>query len=225
MTAAKVVGDADEAVAGIEDGSTILVGGFGEVGVPTSLISALVRLGVKDLTLVSNNCGSGTLGVAELFRHRMVRKATVSFPLQRGNDDFMAAYREGSVELEIVPQGTLAARLQAAGAGIGGFYTPAGVGTALARDREMRTIDGREYLLELPLAGDVALIRAHQADGMGNLRFRRSARNFNPVMARAAALTVVEASRVVAVGAIDPDDVHTSGIYVDRVVETGGGHG
>lgn len=216
----KVWASADAAVADIQPGSTVLVGGFGEVGVPRALIAALARRRVGDLTLIANNCGSAEGGIAELFEHRLVRRAIVSFPLQPGNHHFMAAYREGGVQLDIVPQGTLAARLDAGGSGLGGLYTPAGVGTELAGGRESRVIDGRTYLFELPLRGDVALVKASVADASGNLRYRRAARNFNPVMARAASCTIVEVSSIVPTGTIDPDDVHSSLIYIDRVVLT-----
>lgn len=218
MTTSIPVLDADEAVADIPAGATLLVGGFGEVGVPRGLLAALARRRVGNLTLVANNCGSADDGVAELFKHRLVSRAIVSFPLQRGNDHFLAAYNEGAVDLQIVPQGTLAARLGAAADGLGGIYTPAGVGTELAEGREVRAIDGREYLFELPLRGDVAFVRAHIADEAGNLRYRRAARNFNPVMARAAKVSIAEVEAIVPVGAIDPDDVHSAGIYADRIV-------
>lgn len=215
----KVVAGVDEAVADISSGAVLLVGGFGEAGVPRRLISALVKRGVDNLTLISNNCGSSDDGVGELFKHGMVSHAKVSFPLQPGNDHFMSAYRRGEVELEVIPQGTLVGRLYAGGAGLAGFYTPTSVGTILAEDREVRHIDGRDCVLELPLRGDVALIRASVADEAGNLRYRRAMRNFNPVMARAAQLTIVEVDEIVPVGSIDPDDVHTPGIYVHRVAK------
>jgi 3-oxoadipate CoA-transferase alpha subunit len=217
----KVFAGAAEAVADIQEGTALLVGGFGEAGVPRHLIAALVERGIGQLTLISNNCGSSDDGVGKLFKHGLVCRAKVSFPLQPGNNHFMDAFRRGEVELEVIPQGTLVGRLYAAGAGFAGFYTPTAVGTILAGDREVRHIDGRDCLLELPLRGDVALIRAAVADEAGNLRYRRAMRNFNPVMARAATLTIAEVDEIVPVGSIDPDDVHTPGVYVDRVVKVG----
>lgn len=218
----KVVGSPDEAVADVRDGSVVLVGGFGNVGVPVRLIEALVRLGRRDLTVVSNNCGTGEAGLALLFKHHMVSRACASFPAQAGNHHFAAAYQSGECELELVPQGTLAERLRAAAAGLGGFFTPTGAGTELMAGKETREIDGRLHVLERPLRGDVALVRAHRGDRFGNLRHRRSSRNFNPVMAMAAMLTIAEVEEVVPPGSIDPDDVHTPGVFVDRVVQVGG---
>jgi 3-oxoadipate CoA-transferase alpha subunit len=217
----KVVADIDAAVADIAAGSTVLVGGFGEAGVPRALISALVRRAVRGLTVVSNNCGSAEDGVAELFKAHLVSRVMASFPLTPGNHHFMAALDAGEVVVEVIPQGTLAARLYAGGAGLAGFYTPTGAGTEMAAGRETRRFGDRDYLLELPINADVALIHADVADTAGNLRYRRAARNFNPVMARAARLTIAEVNRIVPVGAIDPDDVHTPGIFVDRVVNLG----
>jgi len=222
----KVVASVDEAVAGVRDGDVVLVGGFGIGGVPLVLVEALARLGRRDLTLVSNNCGTGEIGLALLFKHHLVRKACASFPAQAGNHHFVAAYESGECELELVPQGTLAERLRAAAAGLGGFYTPTGAGTDLAAGKETREIDGRTYVFEKPLRGDVALVSAHRGDRFGNLRHRRSSRNFNPVMAMAARLTIAQVEEIVPAGALDPDDVHTPGIFVDRVVEVrGGGQG
>ena len=214
----KVVALADEAVADLRDGATVMVGGFGDVGVPFGLIEAVVRRGVRDLTIVSNNCGTGERGLALLFKHHLVRRIFASFPSQAGNDHFLAAYRAGEVEVNIVPQGTLAERIRAAGAGIGGFLTPTGVGTVVAEGKEVREVDGRQYLLEYPLRADVALIKAARGDAYGNLRYRLASRNFNAVMAPAADLTIAEVGEVVPVGGLDPDDVHTPGIFVDRVV-------
>ena len=216
-----MVASADEAVAGVRDGDVVLVGGFGNGGVPMRLVEALARLGRRELTIVSNNCGTGEVGLALLFKHHLVRKAYASFPAQAGNHHFVAAYESGECELELVPQGTLAERLRAGAAGLGGFYTPTGAGTVLADGKETREIDGRTYVLERPLRGDVALVAAHRGDRFGNLRHRRSSRNFNPVMAMAAPLTIAEVAEVVPPGAIDPDDVHTPGIFVDVVVEVG----
>ena len=218
----KVVASVDEAVAGVRDGDVVLVGGFGNVGVPVALIEGLVRLGRRDLTVVSNNCGTGETGLALLFKHHLVSRACASFPAQAGNHHFVAAYESGECALELVPQGTLAERLRAAAAGLGGFFTPTGAGTDLMAGKETREIDGRLHVLEVPLRGDVALVVAHRAVRFGNLRHRRSPRNFNPVMAMAARLTIAQVEEVAPPGSIDPDDVHTPGIFVDRVVAVGG---
>jgi 3-oxoadipate CoA-transferase alpha subunit len=207
-----------DAVAGIADGSTILVGGFGMAGMPTTLIDALIDQGARDLVIVSNNAGNGDTGLAALLAAGRVRKVICSFPRQSDSYVFDELYRAGKVELELVPQGNLAERMRAAGAGIGAFFCPTGVGTALADGKEQRTIDGREHVLEYPIRGDVALISAYIGDRAGNLVYRKTARNFGPVMAAAATLTVAEVSRVVAIGEIDPETVVTPGIYVDRVL-------
>ncbi len=209
---------ADEAVAGIEDGATVLIGGFGPAGQPVDLIDALIRAGTRDLTVVNNNAGNGDVGLAALLAAGQVRRIICSFPRQSDSYVFDELYRSGRIELEVVPQGNLAERMRAAGAGIGGFYTPTGVGTLLAEGKETRTIDGRDYVFELPIKGDVALVKAHRADTMGNLVYRKTARNFGPVMATAATTTVVQVDRVVPAGEIDPETVVTPGIYVDRVV-------
>jgi 3-oxoadipate CoA-transferase, alpha subunit len=214
--------DIDTAVRGIADGSTVLIGGFGRAGLPFSLIDALRRSGVRDLTVVNNNAGNGTTGLAALLAAGQVRKIICSFPRQSDSFVFDELYRAGSIELEVVPQGNLAERIRAAGAGIGAFYTPTGVGTPLADGKETRTINGRDYLLEYPIHGDVALIRADQADPTGNLVYRKTGRNFGPIMATAATLTVAEVTAVVPLGGIDPEVVVTPGIFVDRVVVTGG---
>ena len=214
----EVSSDLDAAVRGIEDGATMLIGGFGRAGMPFALIEALLRQGARELTVVNNNAGNGDTGLAALLAAGQVRKMICSFPRQSDSYVFDELYRAGKVELELVPQGTLAERIRAGGAGIGGFYTPTGVGTPLAGGKEVRTIDGRDYLLEHPIRGDVALVRAHIADGMGNLVYRKTGRNFGPIMASAAALTVAQVSRVVATGALDPEGVVTPGIFVDRVV-------
>jgi 3-oxoadipate CoA-transferase, alpha subunit len=211
----------DDAVAGIADGATVLIGGFGMAGMPTTLIDALIGQGAADLTIVSNNAGNGDTGVAALLVAGRVRKVICSFPRQSDSYVFDDLYRAGSVELELVPQGNLAERLRAAGAGIGAFFCPTGVGTSLAKGKEIRSIGGRDYVLEYPIHGDVALIRAHIADRAGNLLYRKTARNFGPVMAAAARLTVAEVSEIVEIGGIDPEAVVTPGIYVDRIVDAG----
>ncbi|PJM91983.1 3-oxoacid CoA-transferase subunit A [Streptomyces sp. CB01373] len=213
-----IAATADEAVAGIEDGSTVLVGGFGLAGMPFDLIDALIRQGAGDLTVVSNNAGNGDVGLAALLKAGRVRKVICSFPRQSDSYVFDDLYRAGRVELEVVPQGTLAERMRAAGAGIGAFYSPVGVGTPLAQGKETREIDGRVHVLEYPIKGDVALISAHRGDGMGNLVYRKTARNFGPVMATAAATVVAQVTEIVPVGEIDPETVVTPGIYVDRLV-------
>ena len=207
-----------EAVAGIEDGAVVLVGGFGMAGMPVELVDALIDQGATDLTVVSNNAGNGDTGLAALLAKGRVRRVVCSFPRQHDSWVFDGLYRAGRIELELVPQGNLAERLRAAGAGIGAFYTPTGVGTPLAEGKETREIDGRAYVLEHPIRGDVALVAAHRADRMGNLVFRKTARNFGPVMAAAARTTVVQVREVVETGDLDPEAVVTPGIYVDRVV-------
>ena len=216
----EIATDTDEAVRGIADGSTVLVGGFGRAGLPFALIEAVRRSGARDLTVVNNNAGNGTTGLAALLASGQVRKVICSFPRQKDSFVFDELYRAGKVELEVVPQGNLAERIRAAGAGIGAFYTPTAVGTPLAEGKEVRTIDGRDYLLEYPIRGDVALVRAHAADPMGNLVYRKTGRNFGPIMAGAAKLTVVEVTEVVPLGGLDPETVVTPGIFVDRVVAT-----
>lgn len=208
----------DEAVAGVEDGSTVLVGGFGMAGMPVDLIDALIRQGASDLTVVSNNAGNADTGLAALLARGRVRKMVCSFPRQVDSWVFDGLYREGRIELEVVPQGNLAERMRAAGAGIGAFFSPTGAGTPLAEGKETREIDGRTHVLEHPIKGDVALIGAHRADRAGNLVYRKTARNFGPVMATAATTVVAQVHEVVDVGGIDPEVVVTPGIYVDRVV-------
>jgi 3-oxoadipate CoA-transferase, alpha subunit len=207
-----------EAVAGISDGATVLIGGFGSAGQPVQLIEALLDSGATGLTVVSNNAGGGDDGLATLIRDGRVRKVVCSYPRQSDSWHFDAAYRAGTIELELVPQGTLAERIRAAGAGIGAFFTPTGFGTPLASGKETRVIAGRGYLLEYALPGDVALISAHKADALGNLVYRKTARNFGPVMAAAAARTIVQVDEIVPVGALDPEHVVTPCLYVDRVV-------
>ena len=213
--------DADDAVAGINDGSTVLVGGFGMAGMPVELIDALIRQGASGLTVVSNNAGNGDTGLAALLAKGRVRRVVCSFPRQSDSWVFDRLYRERRIELEVVPQGTLAERMRAAGAGIGAFFSPTGVGTPLAEDKETREINGRTYVLEYPIKGDVALIGAHRADRMGNLVYRKTARNFGPVMATAATTVVAQVHEIVETGAIDPEAVVTPSIYVDRIVQAG----
>ena len=217
----KQVGSVAEAVADIRDGSTILIGGFGLAGQPTELIDALIDSGASDLTIVNNNAGNGDTGLAALLAARRVRKIVCSFPRQHDSWVFDKLYLAGEIELELVPQGNLAERIRAGGAGIGAFYSPTAVGTPLADGKETRTIDGRDYLLEYPITGDVALISALRGDRWGNLEFRKTARNFGPIMATAAAVTVAQVDEVVPLGAIDPERVVTPGIFVDRVVAVG----
>jgi len=214
-----VTTDAAEAVTAVRDSHTVLVGGFGMAGMPVQLIDALIDSGAGDLTIVSNNAGNGDTGLAALLAAGRVTKVVCSFPRQSDSYVFDGLYRAGKVALEVVPQGNLAERIRAAGAGIGAFFCPTGVGTPLAAGKEIRTIDGREYVLEYPIGGDVALIGAHIGDTAGNLLYRKTARNFGPVMATAATLTIAEVSRVVAAGDIDPEPVVTPGIFVDRILD------
>jgi 3-oxoacid CoA-transferase subunit A len=213
----KLVASADAAVADIPDGATVMVSGFGLCGNPENLIAALHRKGVKDLTVVSNNCGTTDLGLGVLLKARQIRKIVASYVGE--NKEFERQYLNGELEVELVPQGTLAERIRAGGAGIGGFYTATGVGTKVAEGKETRVIGGREYLLEMPLRADFALVYAWKADRWGNLVFRKTTRNFGPMMCSAARTTIVEAPQVVAAGELDPDLVHTPGIYVKRVVK------
>jgi 3-oxoadipate CoA-transferase alpha subunit len=214
----KVVRSMAEAMAGIGDGAVVLIGGFGAVGQPDALIEGLIEQGASGLTVVSNNAGTGHAGLARLMALGRVRRIVCSFPRSAGSVVFEDLYKAGKLELEIVPQGTLAERLRAAGAGIAAFYTPTGAATLLARGKEARDFGGRAHLLEYALKGDVALIEAWQADRWGNLTYRRSGRNFNPVMATAAGLTIVQAQHIVALGTLDPEAVVTPGIFVDRVL-------
>ncbi|GEP40564.1 3-oxoadipate CoA-transferase subunit A [Nocardioides psychrotolerans] len=214
----KVCDTAVEALGAVEDGATVLVGGFGMAGMPVALIAALIEQGATDLTVVSNNAGNGDTGLAALLAEGRVRKVICSFPRQADSWVFDGLYRAGAIELELVPQGNLAERMRAAGAGIGAFFCPTGVGTPLAEGKETRVIDGRTYVLEMPIRGDVALIGAHRADRLGNLVYRRTARNFGPVMATAATRVVAQVSEVVDVGGLDPESVVTPSIYVDAVV-------
>ncbi|MGY1785352.1 3-oxoacid CoA-transferase subunit A [Geodermatophilus sp. SYSU D00698] len=217
----KRVGSLADAVAGIEDGATVLIGGFGASGVPVELVHALLDQGTTDLTVVTNNAGSGETDVAALLRERRVRKIVCSYPRSAGSVWFEERWRAGEVELELVPQGTLSERMRAAAAGLGGFFTPTGADTRLAEGKEVRVIDGRRHVFEEPLPGDVALVRAARADRWGNLVYRTAARNFGPTMAAAAALTVVQVDEFVELGGLDPEVIVTPGIFVDRVVEVG----
>lgn len=221
MSRTVICDTAAQALSGVTDGATILVGGFGMAGMPAVLVDALIAQGAGDLTIVSNNAGNGDTGLAALLAAGRVRKVICSFPRQADSYVFDGLYRAGKVALELVPQGNLAERIRAAGAGIGAFYCPTGVGTLLTEGKEIRTIDGRDYALEYPIHGDVALIRAHVGDRAGNLVYRKTARNFGPVMATAATLTIAEVSRVVDTGQLDPEMIVTPGIYVDRILETG----
>ena len=217
----RTVGSAVDAVAGIEDGSTVMIGGFGRAGQPVELIDALIDSGATDLTIVNNNAGNGDTGLAALLAARRVRKIICSFPRQSDSWVFDGLYSAGEIELELVPQGNLAERIRAAGAGIGAFFTPTGVGTQLAEGKEIREIDGRTYALEYPIRADYALISAFRADRWGNLVYRETARNFGPIMATAAATTIVQVDEVVPLGELDPETVVTPGIFVDRVVAVG----
>ncbi|AWB33616.1 3-oxoacid CoA-transferase subunit A [Orrella marina] len=215
----KIVSSLEEAVAGIKDGSTVLVGGFGGAGQPIELIDALIAQGAKDLVIVNNNAGNGETGLAALMKEGRVRKIICSFPRQADSYVFDELYRAGKIELELVPQGGLAERVRAGGAGIGGFYTRTAVGTPLAEGREVRNIDGVDYLFEYPIRADVALIKAKHGDRWGNLTYNKSARNFNPVYATGADLTIAQVADVVDLGELDPEAIVTPGIYVDRVVK------
>lgn len=217
----KTVPSIADAVAGIPDGATVMIGGFGRAGQPVELIDALIEQGATDLTIVNNNAGNGDVGLAALLAKRRVRKIICSFPRQSDSWVFDELYREGAIELELVPQGNLAERIRAAGAGVGAFFTPTGYGTALAEGKEVREIDGRHYVLEYPIKADYALISARKADRWGNLVFRETARNFGPVMATAAATTVAQVDEFVELGDLDPESIVTPGIFVNRVVAVG----
>jgi len=217
----KISPSLEAAVADIPDGATILIGGFGTAGMPSDLIDALIAHGARDLTIVNNNAGNGDTGLAALLKARRVRKIVCSFPRQADSHVFDALYRAGEIELELVPQGNLAERIRAAGAGIGGFFTPTGHGTLLAEGKETRLIDGRHYVLEYPIHADFALIKALRGDRWGNLVYRKTARNFGPIMAMAARCTVAQVSEVVELGALDPEAIVTPGIFVQRVVLQG----
>ncbi|MFT6980511.1 MAG: 3-oxoadipate CoA-transferase alpha subunit [Marinobacter psychrophilus] len=206
------------AVADIEDGSVVMIGGFGNSGIPMQLIEALRLHGARELTIISNNAGTAEEGIASLLRDRLVRKMVCSFPRSSGSIWFERLYEEGKIELELVPQGTLAERIRAAGAGLGGVYTPTGYGTRLADGKETKVINGKGYVLETAMPADVALIKAHRGDAWGNLIYNTAGRNFNPIMATAARITIAEVNAVVEVGELDPEHVVTPGIFVDRVV-------
>ncbi|MET0481105.1 MAG: 3-oxoacid CoA-transferase subunit A [Mycetocola sp.] len=217
----KLTASVEDAVSGIADGAVVMIGGFGRAGQPVELIDALLAQGATDLTVINNNAGNGDTGLAALLAARRVRRIICSFPRQSDSHVFDALYRAGDIELELVPQGNLAERIRAAGAGIGAFFTPTGFGTALAEGKETREIDGRAYVLEHALSADVALVSAYRADRWGNLVYRKTARNFGPIMAAAATTTIVQVDDIVELGSLDPESVVTPGIYVDRVVAVG----
>jgi 3-oxoadipate CoA-transferase alpha subunit len=214
----KFVASAEAALADIPDGATIMIGGFGNAGMPAALIDALIAQGARQLTIVNNNAGNGDTGLAALMKAKRVRKILCSFPRQADSWHFDALYRAGEIELELVPQGTLAERIRAAGAGVGAFYTPTAYGTRLAEGKETRRIQGRDYVLEYPIHADYALIKADRADRWGNLVYRKTARNFAPIMASAAKCTVVQVRETVELGQLDPETVVTPGIFVRRIV-------
>jgi len=215
----KIVPSAAAAVADIPDGATVMIGGFGTAGMPSELIDALIVRGPRELTIVNNNAGNGDTGLAALLKAKLVRKIICSFPRQTDSYVFDALYRAGDIELELVPQGNLAERIRAAGAGIGAFFTPTGFGTLLAEGKETRVIDGRNYVLEYPIRADFALIKALRGDRWGNLVYRKTARNFGPIMASAAKCTIAQVREIVNLGDLDPEAVVTPGIFVKRVVE------
>jgi 3-oxoadipate CoA-transferase alpha subunit len=215
----KVASSVAQALGDVRDGASVLIGGFGTAGIPNELIDGLIEQGARDLTIVNNNAGNGDTGLAALLKAGRVRKVICSFPRQTDSHVFDSLYRAGKVELELVPQGNLAERLRAAGAGIGAFFTPTGFGTELARGKETREIDGRQYVLEYPIFGDLALIRAESGDRWGNLVYRKAARNFGPVMAMAARHTVATVHALLELGELDPEAVVTPGIFVSRIVQ------
>lgn len=218
----KIVASTAEAVAGVPDGATVMIGGFGPAGQPLALIDALIEQGARELVIVNNNAGNGDTGLAALLAAGRVRKIVCSFPRQVDSHVFDGLYRSGRIELELVPQGNLAERIRAAGAGIPAFYTPTGVGTPLAEGKEIRRINGADYLLEYALPADFALIQADRGDRLGNLVYRKTARNFGPIMASAARVAVAQVRDIVEPGELDPEAVVTPGIYVQRVVRAGG---
>ncbi|WLH14835.1 3-oxoacid CoA-transferase subunit A [Pseudomonas hefeiensis] len=218
----KISPSLEDALSGISDGAVIMIGGFGPSGQPTTLVDALIAQGSRDLTVVSNNAGNGEVGLAALLKMKRVRKIICSFPRQADSYVFDEMYRRGDVKLELVPQGNLAERIRAAGAGIGAFYSPTGYGSPLAEGVEARNIDGKNYLLQYPIKADFALIRADRADRWGNLTYRKAARNFNPIMATAAATTIVQVREIVDLGELDPESVITPGIHIQRVYCVGG---
>jgi 3-oxoadipate CoA-transferase alpha subunit len=218
VVVSKVVESVAAAVAGIADGATIMIGGFGAAGMPAALIDAVIAHGASQLTIVCNNAGTGETGLAALLKAARVRKIICSFPRQSDSYVFDGLYRSGRIELEVVPQGTLVERIRAAGAGIGAFFTPTAYGTMLAAGKESREINGRHFVLEYPIHADVALIKASKGDRWGNLVYRKTARNFGPVMATAAACTVAQVDEIVELGVLDPEAIVTPGIFVQRVV-------
>ncbi len=218
----KTVPGLAQAVAGIHDGATVMIGGFGNAGMPKALIDALIEQGARELTIVNNNAGNGETGLAALLAAGRVRKIICSFPRQADSQIFDALYRAGKIELELTPQGNLAERIRAAGAGIGGFFTPTGYGTLLAEGKETRVIDGKHYVLESPIHADFALIKALKGDRWGNLVYRKAARNFGPIMAMAAKCAIAQVDEVVPLGALDPEVIVTPGIFIERVVQVGG---
>jgi 3-oxoadipate CoA-transferase alpha subunit len=215
----KISPSAAAALADVPDGATVMIGGFGTAGLPNELIDALIDQGARDLTIVNNNAGNGDTGLAALLAKKRVRKIICSFPRQADSHHFDALYRSGQIELELVPQGNLAERIRAAGAGIGGFFTPTGYGTELAKGKETRLIDGKHYVLEQPIHADYALIKAERGDRWGNLTYRMTARNFGPVMAMAAKTTVATVHEIVPLGSLDPESVVTPGLFVQRIVK------
>jgi len=215
----KIVATPSAALADIRDGATVMIGGFGTAGQPNELIDALIETGVKDLVIVNNNAGNGDTGLAALLANKRVRKIICSFPRQADSHHFDALYRAGEIELELVPQGNLAERIRAAGAGIGGFFTPTGYGTELAKGKETREINGKMYVLESPIHADFALIKAEKGDRWGNLTYRMTARNFGPIMAMAAKTTIATVHEIAELGSIDPETVVTPGLFVQRVVK------
>ncbi len=215
----KIAASVAEALAGVKDGSTVMIGGFGTAGIPLELIDGLIEQGAKDLTVVNNNAGNGDTGLAALLATGRVRKIICSFPRQADSHVFDGLYRSGKLELELVPQGNLSERIRAAGAGIGGFFTPTGYGTELAKGKETRVIDGKGYVLESPIHGDVALVKAERGDRWGNLTYRKTARNFGPSMAMACKQTIASVHEIVELGALDPEVVVTPAIYVSRIVK------
>ena len=215
----KIAASIADALAGTPDGATVMIGGFGTAGVPDALIDGLIEQGASGLTLVNNNAGNGDAGLAALLRTGRVRKIICSFPRQADSHVFDALYRAGRIELELVPQGNLAERIRAAGAGIGAFFTPTGYGTELAAGKETREIDGRHYVLEQPIHGDLALIKAERGDRWGNLTYRKAARNFGPVMATACSRTVATVHEIAELGAMDPEQIVTPGIFVSKIVK------
>ena len=215
----QAVASAEAAVAEIQEGASVMIGGFGTAGMPDQLIDALIARGVGDLTIINNNAGNGEAGVAALIREGRVKKIICSFPRQSDSHHFDAACRAGKIELELVAQGNLAARIQAAGAGLGAIFTPTGYGTLLAEGKETREINGVHHVLEYPIHADFALIKAHKGDRWGNLVYRKTARNFGPIMAMAAKTTIAQVGEIVELGGLDPEVVVTPGIFVQRVVQ------